>query len=114
MASSYNPEMARVGERIVRRREELRVTATELAIQVDIPASTLSLYESGQRIMGIDKLLKISEALRVPLSYFNETPPSDNTDLSIKEREILEKLRKLPSEKRQLATRMILAQLDAI
>ena len=59
-----------VGEKIVKRRKELNMTATELAIQADITASSLSLYETGQREMRIDTFYKISAALKVPFSYF--------------------------------------------
>lgn len=83
--STPDPTVAeRIGKKIIKRREELGMTATELAIQANLRASQLSLYESGQRTMGVDKLNNIAMALKVPLSYFqseeldtfSEVPPS--------------------------------------
>ena len=46
---AFNQELYEVGARIIERREELGMTATQLAIQADISARTLSQIESGQR-----------------------------------------------------------------
>lgn len=46
--STPDPTVAeRIGKKIIKRREELGMTATELAIQANLRASQLSLYESG-------------------------------------------------------------------
>ena len=78
MTSTYDPLLASIGRKIVKRREELGMTATELAIQADITASTLSLYESGQRAMGVDKLHRIAAILKVPLSYLQSEELDDD------------------------------------
>ena len=114
MSSKYNAPMAEIGKRIVRRREELRITAAELAIQIDVPAYALSLYESGQRVMGVDKLLKIATALHVPLSYFELEGDQADANASAETSAIAERLNNLPPDKRKMLLTMITAQINAI
>ena len=64
---AFNQELYEVGARIIERREELGMTATQLAIQADISARTLSQIESGQRETKIGTLVAIAAALRVSL-----------------------------------------------
>ena len=66
---AFNQELYEVGARIIERREELGMTATQLAIQADISARTLSQIESGQREAKIGTLVAIAAALRVSLDY---------------------------------------------
>ena len=68
---AFNQELYEVGARIIERREELGMTATQLAIQADISARTLSQIESGQREAKIGTLVAIAAALRVSLDYQN-------------------------------------------
>ena len=63
MAIKFDPVLAQIGSRIVKRREELGMSATELAIQADMTMSALSLIESGQRNPGVDKLYRIALAM---------------------------------------------------
>ena len=65
----FNQELAEIGARIVERREKMKMTATQLAIQADISAKTLSQIESGQREAKIGTLVAIAAALRVSLDY---------------------------------------------
>ena len=63
MAKEYNPQLAKIGAKIVARREELGMTATELSIYADISTVTLSSAESGHSAIGTDKLIRIADAL---------------------------------------------------
>ena len=66
---AFNQELYEVGARIIERREELGMTATQLAIQADISAKTLSQIESGQSEAKIGTLVAIATALEVSLDY---------------------------------------------
>ena len=65
----FNQELAEIGARIVERREAMEMTATQLAIQADISAKTLSQIESGQSEAKIGTLVAIATALEVSLDY---------------------------------------------
>ena len=114
MASTYNPTLSGIGEKIVKRREALGMTATELAIQANLNASTLSLYESGQRKMGVDKLIRIAEVLKVPLSYLQPDELDIYLTFPTEFFPVMEKLKALPIDKQQMMLRMFSAQIDVI
>jgi transcriptional regulator with XRE-family HTH domain len=59
-----------IGERVRTRRTELGLTLRELAAQVDLTASFLSLIERDQADPSIKSLRKVAEALDVPMLYF--------------------------------------------
>jgi transcriptional regulator with XRE-family HTH domain len=61
-----------VGERIRERRKELGLNLRELAQKSGLTASFLSLVERGHNTPSLDSLRRISEALDVPLFYFNQ------------------------------------------
>ena len=114
MPSKYNPLLAAIGEKIVNRREELGMTATELAIQADITPSSLSLYESGQRVMGVNKLHRIAAALKVPLSYFQADELDRFSDYSSEMMSLMEQLRDLPLDKQRMMIKMFSAQIATL
>jgi transcriptional regulator with XRE-family HTH domain len=62
-----------VGERIRERRKELGLNLRELAQKTDLTASFLSLVERGHNTPSLDSLRRITEALDVPLFFFNQT-----------------------------------------
>lgn len=114
MASLYNPMLAAIGEKIIRRREELGMTASELAVQADITASSLSLYESGQRAMGVDKLHKIAVALKVPLSYLQSEELDKFSSFPPEYFRVMEQLKELPVEKQRMMLKMFSAQIASL
>ena len=114
MASLYNPMLAAIGEKIIRRREELGMTASELAVQADITASSLSLYESGQRAMGVDKLHKIAVALKVPLSYLQSEELDKFSSFPPEFFRVMEQLKELPVEKQRMMLKMFSAQIASL
>ena len=114
MPSKYNPLLAAIGEKIVNRREELGMTATELAIQADITPSSLSLYESGQRAMGVDKLHRIAVALKVPLSYLQSEELDEFSAFPPEAIPVMEKLKGLTPEKQRMIIKMFSAQLATL
>lgn len=62
-----------VGERIRERRKELGLNLRELAQKTHLTASFLSLVERGHNTPSLDSLRRITEALDVPLFYFNQS-----------------------------------------
>lgn len=101
MARTYDPLLATIGSKIVKRRMELGMSGAELAIQADLTPSTLSLYESGQRAMGVDKLHRIALALRVPLSYLQAEELNAFSDTPMDFFPLIEQLKSLPVDQQR-------------
>lgn len=114
MSNPYNPTLVSIGAKIIKRREELGMTATELAIQADLHTSTLSLYETGWREMGVDKLIRIALALKVPLSYFQPDELDAFSDCPKDYYPLIEQLNSLPMEKKRMFLNMFPAQIASI
>ena len=111
---AFDPVLAEVGARIVKRRKELHMTASELSIQAGVSGNTLSLYETGQRAMGIDKMYRIAQALMIPFSYLqpDELPAYSMVPEGFSE--MLEKLYNLPADKRSMLLKMFQAQIAVV
>ena len=80
------PELKTLPGRVTYARERLGMTMTELATQLDVPLSTMSRLESGERIDGIEAatLIRLARALGVPVGWLaaNEgAPPA--TDIPV-------------------------------
>jgi transcriptional regulator with XRE-family HTH domain len=61
-----------VGKRIRLRRIERKMSQTELAKKVSVTFQQIQKYEKGINRPGTDRLIQISRALDVPLSFFIE------------------------------------------
>ena len=86
--AEFNRELYEVGSKIRERRKELGLTATELAIQVDTSAATISSIENGQSATKVSLLIEIAKVLKVSLDYFQpqeleqySAVPKELTDL---------------------------------
>ena len=73
MAVRESSDVSIVGERIRERRKELGLNLRQLAQKTDLTASFLSLVERGHNTPSLDSLRRITEALDVPLFFFNQT-----------------------------------------
>ena len=115
MAREYNPQLAEMGEKIVARRVELGMTATELAIYVGITSAALSRIENGQSEAKVTTLMKIADILAVPLSYFQPSDSAVSTsNIPPELLALVPKLKnKTHSEQRQLM-QMFATMIDAI
>ena len=114
MAREYNQQLAEMGEKIVARREELGMTATELAIYADVSTVTLSSIEAGHSATGTDKLIRIAEALKVPLSSLQPTSLDKYSDISPELLSLMPKLtKKSPTEQRKII-KLITSMIEVI
>lgn len=73
---SANPENGRapvsasLGNRIRAARRDAGMSQGQLATALNTTQSAISLYEAGQRSVGIDMLLNVARILNRPLHYF--------------------------------------------
>lgn len=94
-----NMDLLKVGENIRKQREFLGMSQEELALEIGTSKGTISLYESGQMAMKVDRLFEIADALFVtPLEL---SPERFNIQPDIDPRlfQIGEMVKKLPPAK---------------
>ena len=65
-----DPTSAILGNRIRQARKEAGLSQVRLAQLLNTTQSAISLYEAGQRAVGIDMLLNVARILNRPLHYF--------------------------------------------
>lgn len=108
--------MSKLGERLNKLRQEQGLTQQELADLFHISNSTISSYETGNRIPDVDFLLKLSKFYnilsdyiiglsdsRLPLDIMNSTVVDQ-----VSYQSVIEKIQRLPIERK----RALLAILD--
>ncbi|MGI8925569.1 MAG: helix-turn-helix domain-containing protein [Tepidiformaceae bacterium] len=64
------PVSAGLGQRIRAARRDASMSQGQLAGSLNTTQSAISLYEAGQRSVGIDMLLNVARILNRPLHYF--------------------------------------------
>ena len=64
------PVSATLGQRIRAARRDAGMSQGQLAQALSTTQSAISLYEAGQRSVGIDMLLSVARILNRPLHYF--------------------------------------------
>ncbi len=64
------PVSAMLGTRIRAARRDAGLSQGQLATALNTTQSAISLYEAGQRSVGIDMLLNVARILNRPLHYF--------------------------------------------
>jgi len=64
------PVSAGLGNRIRAARRDANMSQGQLASALNTTQSAISLYEAGQRSVGIDMLLSVARILNRPLHYF--------------------------------------------
>lgn len=64
------PVSALLGQRIRMARRDANMSQGQLAAALSTTQSAISLYEAGQRSVGIDMLLNVARILNRPLHYF--------------------------------------------
>lgn len=93
-----------LGVRIRNLRENGRLTQLELSKQLNVSNTTLSQYESGQRIPSDDIKIKIAEFFNVSVDYLlgktdtKTKAAQDGPPLSQEQKELLSIISDLPSD----------------
>ena len=112
MACKYDPVLMQIGNRIVRRREELNMKQNELAIQADLNAVTLSRIESGQVDVKASNLVKIAKVLKVPFSYLQPEILDGYSEMDREKQSLVEELTTLPVAEQMMLIKMFKAQIQ--
>ncbi|MBA4181133.1 MAG: transcriptional regulator [Anaerolinea sp.] len=86
------PVSAGLGNRIRTARRDAGMSQGQLATALNTTQSAISLYEAGQRSVGIDMLLSVARILNRPLHYFLG---EDGDMLYVKDSEIAELIAEL-------------------
>lgn len=94
----------KIGEKIRKARQDSGLSQKELGAILLITDKAISSYEVGRTIPNMHILKKLGEAVHKPISYFDDTPESEDIDLQIKlkviEKELLE-IKKLLASREQ-------------
>ena len=59
-----------IADRMMDRRQELRMTQKDLAKAINVETQTIGRYERGERIPSVDHMVRICLTLKVPFAYF--------------------------------------------
>ncbi|MBR0341653.1 MAG: helix-turn-helix transcriptional regulator [Oscillospiraceae bacterium] len=73
MAEKFNQRMYDIGQNIRRLRREAGMSQTDLALAMDTSKNAISRWESGERILKLDSLLRLSDVLGVASSEILKT-----------------------------------------
>ncbi|MCX5885053.1 MAG: helix-turn-helix transcriptional regulator [Proteobacteria bacterium] len=90
-----------VGEKIKKRRRELKISQEKLAEILDVTYQQVQRYENGTNKLNVENIQVIADALSVPLSYFFEhyevssTMEEKSPSLSNNEKTLLKHFRKI-------------------
>lgn len=110
----YNRTLSQIGDRIVKRRMELGMTANELALYADISAPALSQIENGQRNAKIESLHSIAKALGVSLAQLQPEDLDKYSEVPSEMQCLVKKLKDLDPDKRNMLIKMFCAQIDSL
>lgn len=90
-----------LGKRIRSAREESKMSQLQVGVALGVSDKTISGYESGRISPSIDKLIKLADLFKKPISYFLGSDPKEYKVASrlraveVKLREIREQLREI-------------------
>lgn len=98
-----NPDLVELGRNIQRQREFLGMSQEELGLDVGSNKNTIYLYETAQRVMKVDRLFEISEALMVTPAELCPERFSDEEKIDPRLYQIGEKMKKIDPKKRAAA-----------
>ena len=90
-----------IGEKIKKRRRELKLSQEELAEILDVTYQQIQRYENGTNKLNVENIQMVAEALSMPLSYFFESYNSPliteekSSHLSSKEKNLLKLFKKI-------------------
>lgn len=94
-------------------RKAKKITAKQLAVQVNVAESTMSLYENGKREPDYNTLVKIADVLEVSTDYLlgidteKEKPTANDGELSDNRKKLMEFASSVPEDKVDLLLRVM-------
>lgn len=69
--------MKTLGDRIKAAREEAKLSQLQVGVSLGVSDKTISGYESGRISPPIDKLQKLADLFKKPITFFLGTDPKD-------------------------------------
>lgn len=90
-----------IGEKIKKRRRELKLSQEELAELLDVTYQQIQRYENGTNKLNVENIQMVAEALSAPLSFFFDSYTSPliteekSPQLSSKEKNLLKLFKKI-------------------
>lgn len=100
-----NPDLVELGRNIQRQREFMEMSQEELGLDVGSNKNTIYLYETAQRVMKVDRLFEIADALMVTPAELCPERFYHAERIDPRLFQIGEKIKKLPPAKRAAAFR---------
>jgi transcriptional regulator with XRE-family HTH domain len=79
--SKTREELRGLGQRLAAARTERGLSQAELARRCQLKRQQITYFEQGQRLPGLDQLLRLAEALQLPLQWFFSGANRPATDL---------------------------------
>lgn len=78
------PLLSEMGQRLLARRKQLRLTQEEVAEQADLTTQTISTAETGRKALRPENMVKLCCALEISADYllFGEVSSGDHSILS--------------------------------
>ena len=87
--------MEKINEKIVMLRQKHNVSQKKLAEFLGVGVPCLSLWENGQRKIGLEYLTKIGEFFNVSIDYLLGVSPIERQDLTEEEKQLVELIKDL-------------------
>ena len=98
------PDFAKIGEQIRKRRMELHLTQEYLSYAVDVNVSHISNIENNKVKVSLSLLIKICQALKTTVDYILSTEFPDMSSPTEKELNLV--IKDLPPEKQETLLRI--------
>ena len=114
LSRMFDPDLASMGNRIASRRKELRMKASELAIQVGIIAQALSAIENGRSAANADTLTKICRVLKCSMADIQSESLDVYGAVPTDYLHLIRSLQSKPLKEQKMMLRMFDAQLATL
>lgn len=100
---AVNQDVTELGQNIQKQREFMGMTQEELGLEIGTTGNSIYLYETAQRMMKVDKLFDIADALMVTPAELCPERFVDKEKMDPRLFQIGEQMKKLSEEKRVMA-----------
>lgn len=107
--AEWSQQKQAIGDRIRDAREHRGWNTTELSIQADVSVEQISRYENGMKMPGLEVLVRLADALQLPLSALQPSELDQYGACSPGEAAVLAALRGLSPLKKEAACEHILS-----